>query len=146
MGLILCATRGGEASIPTQLKAIEMASQTGDELAFLYVADSSFLNMTAAAVVVDVEDELVNMGKFLLAMAAERAQKEGVMARSVIRTGVVREILPVVAKELEASVIILGRPAGESSQFKEADFDHFMNGIEAETQAKVIAFKETIPE
>ena len=146
MGLILCATRGGEASIPTQLKAIGLAAQTSAELAFLYVADSSFLNKTAAAVVVDVEDELVNMGEFLLAMAEERAAKQGVQATSIIRIGVLREILPEVAKELAASTIILGRPAGESSRFQEADFEQFFQVIETETQAKVLAFKEPLPE
>jgi nucleotide-binding universal stress UspA family protein len=146
MGLILCATRGGEASIPTQLRAIELAAQSSDDLAFLYVADSSFLNKTAAAVVVDVEDELVNMGEFLLAMAEERALKKGVQATSIVRIGVVREILLEVAKELGASTIILGRPAGESSRFQETDFENFIRAIEAETQAKVLAFKEPLPE
>ena len=47
MSLVLCATRGGEASIPTQEKAIELAIEKGLSLAFLYVADSSFLNKTA---------------------------------------------------------------------------------------------------
>jgi hypothetical protein len=69
MSLILCATRGGEASIPTQEKAIDLAKEKGFALAFLYVADSSFLNKTAAAVVVDVDEELIHMGEFLLTMA-----------------------------------------------------------------------------
>jgi nucleotide-binding universal stress UspA family protein len=146
MGLILCATRGGEASIPTQRRAIDLAKQSGDKLAFLYVADSSFLNKTAAAVVVDVDDELAHMGEFLLAMAAERASDRDVEAETVIRTGVVREVLPEVAKELGATTIILGRPSGEDSHFDAEGYDKFVQAIESETQAQVLSYQEPQPE
>ncbi|MEJ2011117.1 MAG: universal stress protein [Anaerolineales bacterium] len=146
MGLILCATRGGEASIPTQLRAIDLAKQWGDDLAFLYVADSSFLNKTAAAVVVDVDDELAHMGEFLLTMAAERASDHGVEAKTVIRTGVVREVLPDVAKELGATTIILGRPSGEDSRFDAEGYEKFVQEIESETQAQVLSYQEPSPE
>ena len=122
MSLILCATRGGEASIPTQIKAINLAKKEDSALTFLYVADSSFLNKTAAAVVVDVDEELTNMGEFLLVMAVERAAERGVTAESIIRAGVIREVLPDVARTLGASMIVLGRPAGESSRFQESEF------------------------
>ena len=146
MGLILCATRGGEASIPTQLRAIGLAKERGDELAFLYVADSSFLNKTAAAVVVDVDDELAHMGEFLLSMAAERASEREVEAKTVIRTGVVREVLPEVAKELGATTIVLGRPSGEDSHFDAEGYEKFVQALESETQAQVLSYQEPTPE
>jgi nucleotide-binding universal stress UspA family protein len=142
MSLVLCATRGGEASIPTQEKAISLAKESGSALAFLYVADSSFLNKTAAAVVIDVDEELTNMGEFLLTMAVERAVARGVSAQAVIRTGVIREVLPNVARELGATMIVLGRPAGESSRFQESEFEKFREWIEAETDAVVVVHEE----
>ena len=63
MGKILCATRGGEDSQRTQQAAIALAQERGDELVFLYVADASFLDRIAAAVVVDVQSELDQMGR-----------------------------------------------------------------------------------
>ena len=142
MSLVLCATRGGEASIPTQEKAISLAKESGSTLAFLYVADSSFLNKTAAAVVVDVDEELTNMGEFLLTMAVERAAKRGMSAQAVIRTGVIREVLPDVARELGAKWIVLGRPAGESSRFQESEFVKFCEWLQQETKAEVVVHEE----
>jgi nucleotide-binding universal stress UspA family protein len=142
MTLVLCATRGGEASIPTQEKAISLAKEGGHALAFLYVADSSFLNKTAAAVVVDVDEELVNMGEFLLTMAVERAAEQGVMAEPVIRSGVIRDVLPEVAREIGATTIVIGRPAGESSRFQESEFEKFCEWIESETDAQVVVHEE----
>ncbi len=144
MGLVLCATRGGEASIPTQEKAIELAKEGGHALAYLYVADSSFLNKTAAAVVVDVDEELINMGEFLLTMAVERALERGVTAEAVIRSGIIREVLPEVARELSATTIVLGRPSGESSRFQESEFERFCDFIQQETSATVVVHEEPV--
>lgn len=142
MGLILCATRGGEASIPTQEKAINLAKERESSLAFLYVADSSFLDKIAAAVVVDVDEELTHMGEFLLTMAVERAAEQGVVAQSVTRTGIIREVLPEVARELGATMIVLGRPAGESSRFQESEFERFCEWLQEETNASVVVHEE----
>ncbi|TFH37457.1 MAG: universal stress protein [Anaerolineales bacterium] len=144
MGLILCATRGGEASIPTQEKAIDLAKEGDRALAFLYVADSSFLDKIAAAVVVDVNEELTHMGEFLLTMAVERAAEQGVMAQAVTRTGIIREVLPEVARELGATMIVLGRPAGESSRFQESEFERFCQWIQEETNASVVVHEEPV--
>jgi nucleotide-binding universal stress UspA family protein len=144
MSLVLCATRGGEASIPTQEKAIDLAKEKGLKVAFLYVADSSFLNKTAAAVVVDVDEELINMGEFLLTIAVERAAKKGVTAEPVIRTGVIRDVLPEVSRELGATIIVLGRPAGESSRFQESEFEKFSEWLQQETGASVVVHEEPV--
>lgn len=142
MGLVLCATRGGEASIPTQEKAISLAKEKGLALAFLYVADSSFLNKTAAAVVVDVDEELVHMGEFLLTMAVERASEKDISAEAVIRTGIIREVLPQVSHELGATMIVLGRPAGESSRFQESEFEKFIAWLQEETDTTIVVHEE----
>jgi nucleotide-binding universal stress UspA family protein len=120
MGRILCATRGGEASHRTQDAAIALAKEQGDDLIFLYVADSSFLNQTAAPLVVDVESRLVKLGKFLLLMAQERAAAQGISAQTVVREGGLRAELVGAARELEVDLIVLGRPV---DRHQEAVFD-----------------------
>lgn len=138
MGLVLCATRGGEGSIVAQDKAISLAIEQGDPLVFIYVADSSFLDKTAAAVVVDVQEELINMGEFFLVMAVERAVEKGVEAKAVIRAGSFVPTLIDVALELGASAIILGHPGGETGRFDEEEFSDFCTYLAEETGAEII--------
>ena len=133
MGKILCATRGGEASYRTQDKAIELALQRGDELVFLYVVNIEFLNKTAAPIVVDVATEIERMGEFLLAMAQERAREAGVEASLVTRKGDVREQIKAAAVEEGVDLVVLGRPADETSLFKLEALRAFAAEIEEET-------------
>jgi hypothetical protein len=51
------------------------------------------------------------MGEFLLLMAKERAEKAGVEADFTVRSGQFKASLIDAAKEFEASVVVLGRPA-----------------------------------
>ena len=138
MGKILCATRGGEDSQRTQQAAIGLAKERGDELVFLYVADASFLNKIAAAVVVDVELELDQMGRFQLALAQEQAAEQGLNAQIAIRHGHLRTELVAAACELGITLIILGRPQGRTAVFEDADLEEFAAELEAKTWAEVL--------
>lgn len=139
MGRILCATRGGEASYRTQDAAIALAKEQGDELIFLYVADYSFLNQTAAPLVVDVEARLVRLGEFLLLMAQERAAVQGISAQTVVREGRLRAELVGAAKELEVDLIVLGRSVNLHRQavFDETALQAFATSLQAITGAEV---------
>jgi len=139
MGRILCATRGGEASHRTQDAAIALAKEQGDELIFLYVADYSFLNQTAAPLVVDVEARLVRMGEFLLLMAQERAAVQGISAQTVVREGRLRAELVGAAKELEVDLIVLGRSVNLHRQaiFDETALQAFATSLQAITGTEV---------
>lgn len=137
MGRILCATRGGEASLRTQDAAIALAKEQGDELVFLFVADISFLNRTAAPLVVDVEERLAKMGRFQLAMAQERAAAQGVTAQALVRRGRLRAELVAAAKELAADLIILGRPLDRQAIFDQTALQAFAVGLQAVTGAEV---------
>lgn len=137
MGTILCATRGGEASYRTQDAAIALAQERGDELLFLYVVDIGFLQTTARAVRPDmVTAEMEKMGEFLLAMAQERAQKQGVEARCVLRHGALRDELKAAAREEAVDLVVLGRPVSTGSAFVPADLEAFAAEIEAETRVE----------
>lgn len=139
MGRILCATRGGEASFDTQDAAIALAKEQGDELIFLYVADSSFLNQTAAPLVVNIESRLVKMGEFLLLMAQERAAAQGVSARTIVREGKLRAELLAVAREMEVDLIVLGHPVDRHAQaiFDETALQAFAASLQTITGAEV---------
>jgi nucleotide-binding universal stress UspA family protein len=140
MGKILCATRGGEASYRTQDKAIALAQERGDELLFLYVADIRFLDKTHAPIVVDVEQEMVKMGEFLLLMAQERAAEQGVPASTLCLKGEMREELSKVARQEAVSLVVLGRPAGDESVFQLASLQTFANQLKDEigVEAKIV--------
>ena len=138
MGKILCATRGGQASYCTQDAAIALAKERGHELVFLYVVDTSFLDKTAAPIVVDVEGSIETMGQFLLAMAQERAAQQGVEAQTVCRQGRIRQEIKAAAVEEQATTVVLGRPAGETSVFIPEALQSFAADIESETGAEVV--------
>lgn len=138
MGLILCAARGGEASYRTQQAAIAFAKERNEELIFLYVIDLSFLNKTAAPIVVDIENELKQMGNFFLLMAKERAAEQGIEVRTMIRKGFVREEIITTIQQEEATTVILGQPGEKRSAFRMSDLEAFATEIEQKTKAKTI--------
>lgn len=109
--VILCATRGGEASIRTQERAIEIAKERNAKLVFIFVCDTRFLDQYTAPRVPAIEEEIQKMGEFLLLMAKERAEKAGIEADYIVRLGKFRASLIEVANELEAALVVLGRPA-----------------------------------
>ena len=137
MGKILCATRGGEASYPTQDAVIALAKERGDELVFLFVADISFLNQTAAPLVVDVESRLEKLGRFQLVMAQERATAQGMVAQAIVRQGQLRAELVAVAKEIGATLIVMGRSLGSDAAFEDAALQVFAADLQTETSVEV---------
>lgn len=137
MGTILCATRGGEASNRTQEKVIALAKERGDDLLFLFVVDLHFLDKTAAPIVVDVKNDIAEMGEFLLLMAKERAANENVEARILIREGELIEELMQAALDEGVSLIVLGRPIGEGSVFKLAELEQLAERMETDTGINV---------
>jgi nucleotide-binding universal stress UspA family protein len=138
MGLILCATRGGEASYKTQQAAIVLAKERDDEIVFLYIIDLSFLNKTAAPMVVDIENELEEMGRFFLLMATERATENGINARSIIRKGIVKEQIKTAIVDEGATLVVFGRPVGDKSSFHLESLEAFVAEIKEEIQVEAV--------
>ena len=135
MGKILCATRGGEASYRTQDAVIALAKEQGDAVVFLYVVDTEFISKTERAVRPDVvATEMENMGEFLLTMACERAEKQGVEAHYCLKRGQLAEALKEAAVEQEVTLVALGQPAGEQSRFQLASLEKLAADITAETE------------
>lgn len=140
MGIIVCATRGGEASIHAQDRAIALARERGDRLIFLYVVDLDFVNRTAAPIVVDVGEEMTGMGDFLLLMAQERAREQGVEAEVVVREGTVRQAIQDFLLEVQADLLVIGLPQADSDQcvFGEEELHPFAKAVKEATGVEVL--------
>lgn len=134
MGKILCATRGGEASIRTQKAAIKRAKQNKDELIFFYVVNVDFLAQADYALRPDVvTKEMDKMADFLLAMAVERAEKGGVAARYIMGHGNFVEQLKEAIEIEEISLVVLGRPGEDGSAFELEGLQRLAEALQAET-------------
>jgi nucleotide-binding universal stress UspA family protein len=119
MGTILCATRGGEASIQTQDAAIRLAASGGDDIVFFFVVDVEFMAYAQYTLRSDVvHEQLQEMAEFLMAIAVERAGKKNVSARALIRHGAFVEELVGAANEVSATLVVLGRPDDDKAAFK----------------------------
>ena len=129
---------GGEASYRTQQAAIALAKEHGDEIVFLYIIDLRFLDKTAAPIVVNIETELDQMGRFFLLMAKERATEQGVEVRTITRRGKVQEEIINAVLDEGATRVVLGRPAGNQSAFQTASLETFAAEIERVTEAETI--------
>lgn len=131
MGVILCATRGGEASLRTQQAAIALAKQAGDELVFVYIYDVEFLAHANYALHEDVvEDELGRMAEFLMSMAIDRAAAEGVASRSIIRHGQLPTELLATMEAERPRMLILGRPGAEAGRFALEHLAELASGLQ----------------
>ena len=137
MAKILCAIRGGEGSQRIQDIGIELAKEQGDEIVFLYVVNTEFLDSASAALRETVTVEMEKLGEFLLLMAKERARKQDVPAGSVIRYGYLREEFEAAACAPDISTVILGKP-GEGGLFSLASLEKVAAEIEEKCQVKVL--------
>ena len=119
MSKILCATRGGEASIRTQNAAIARAKAEGKGLIFFLVMDVEFMVNADYGMRTDVvQKAMAGLGEFLLIAAVERAQTAG-MHDATYRLGqgdFTPALLEVIADE-DISLIVLGTPDPEESIF-----------------------------
>jgi len=110
MTTILCPTRGGKESQPNQDFAINLALERGADILFLYVTDIRFISRAGPPIVVDIEEEMAEVGDFLLSMAEERAERSGVHARTAVRSGIFSEVLREVILEHKIKTVVIGGP------------------------------------
>jgi nucleotide-binding universal stress UspA family protein len=138
MGKILCATRGGEAAIENQKRAIQRAKETGDELIFFYVVDVEFMAHADYALRSDVVTaEMDKMAEFLMAMAVERAEKMGKKADYIVKHGNFTEELKETVREEDITLVVLGRPGDEESAFQIGGLRDLAKSIAEETGVEV---------
>ena len=137
---IVSAIRGGPGSRPTIERAIQLAKESGQEIYFIYIVNVDFLSHTAISRVQALIEEMTEMGEFILLSARETALAQGVSAQGIVRRGNVREEIAGLCHELEASYLVLGRPAGGARKdtFDQDALHAFQETVERETGARVI--------
>jgi nucleotide-binding universal stress UspA family protein len=144
MDRIVCATRGGEGSRAVQLAAIDRARESGDELIFLFVADSTIQDHVDAALKPAVREELLWMGNAMLQIAKQRAGVRHIDVSLVVREGDVQEEIASFLRESSASLLLLGAPRGTTETiFGDDAIEQFALKI---TEATGVAVEVVRPE
>ncbi len=139
MGGILCPIRGGPGSKGAITKGISLAKEIREPLHFLYVVNLDFLNLTERGRTQVISEEMRGMGEFILLRAQAQAEQNGIEAQWTVRQGNVMDEIMAMAKEIQASHIILGQPKHEEQNvFTMERLNAFMERCEKETGARVV--------
>jgi nucleotide-binding universal stress UspA family protein len=140
MGLIVCATRGGEAGRRTQERAIALAKERGTELIFLCVFDPNFAGSLSKALSAAVVEEQQWLGRSLVSVAQARAQEQGVEAGAVVLSGVVLDSIEEFLCESGASTLVIGEARIDSalSAFRHGMVQSCARHVEQNTGVEVV--------
>ena len=140
MSGIVCAIRGGPDSQPTISQSIALAKETGQIIYFLYVVNLDFLSHTATSRTRVVQNEMQQMGEFILLTAQSQALDKGASAEIVVRQGQVSTEIIELCRAIKANYVVLGRPRGltDADVFTHERLDQFAQHIEQESHAKVV--------
>lgn len=144
MSGIVCAIRGGPFSRPTINTAIALSKESGQSVHFLYVVNLDFLSNALHSNMIVMEEEMRQMGEFILLNAQETARKAGVESVTITRKGQVREEIIALCQETDASYVILGKPQhGQEHNVLASDaLGDFAREIEQASGAKVVFAEE----
>lgn len=135
---IVCATRGGAGSRAVQRRAIEYASESGAQLIFLYVTDTSSMSGIDDGLLPAIQAELDWLGKALLKVAQKRAQGVGVASEIALRKGNVREEISRLLAEQSADLLLLGAPRDTTAHVLGDDtIEQFAASIQEQTGVQV---------
>jgi nucleotide-binding universal stress UspA family protein len=145
VGGIVSAIRGGPASRASIHRAICLAKETSEPLHFLYVVDMEFLTLTNLGRTHIVEEELRQMGEFILLMAQTKAAEEGITAHADIRHGRVLDQIVALSQELDAHYVVVGRPREKAAPnvLTTEQLEQFIGKIELNCNAKVVLTDES---
>ena len=131
MSCIVCALRSGPASQPTIRRTVALARECGETIYFLYVVNLDFLTSTTSIRTHTIEEEMRQMGEFILLATQTYAVQQGVQAQGVVRDGVVGEQIIALCREVEAHYVVLGRPQG-SVEHNVFEGERHLQGFAAE--------------
>lgn len=142
MTTVLHPTRGGTGSYANQDGAIAFAKERGATLVFLYVSDVQFLGKAALPIPMDIERELEHLGEFVLAMAQERAQREGIEAQAVVREGEFEPALRSAIDELAPDIVIFGMPGEDTSTLTRVYLDELAASLSSKRGIEVFFLQD----
>lgn len=137
MGIIVCATRGGEGSRAAQLRAVNIARESGKQLVFLYIVDTRTVGEIDEKLDAAVKAEFHWLGEALLRVALQRADRAGLKADFAMREGPFKEELERYLLESEADLLLLGAPRNTSAIFGDDAIEQFARAIQEDTGVRV---------
>ena len=114
MGLIVCATRGGEAGRRTQERAIALAKEQGADLVFLCAFDPDFAGSLNKKLHAAVAHEQRWLSRALMSIAQTRAREQGIEAQVEVLSGALLEVIEEYLCESGASTLVIGEPKIDS--------------------------------
>ncbi|MFN2188573.1 MAG: universal stress protein [Candidatus Promineifilaceae bacterium] len=144
MSGIVCAIRGGPHSQSTIDRAISLAREKELPLYFLYVVNLDFLAYTTSTRTHTINQEMEQMGEFILLTAQSRAAGQGMEAEGIVRHGIVGEEIVELCKELNADYLVLGRPQLEDEEanvFTHARLKAFADFVKEQSGAETVILK-----
>ncbi|MCL4871544.1 MAG: monovalent cation/H(+) antiporter subunit G [Anaerolineae bacterium] len=148
---ILCPVRGGPDSQYLYTKAIQLAKKNRGELTFLHVINRDLIEaMSGPAEAIGVLEQLKTLGESVIAAAQNQAQTEGVVAKGQVVTGDLKTEIIHTAKEINATIILLGYPMISKAADREAAEKRLWMLVEQlekalEVQVQVQRVEVTIP-
>ena len=143
MKTILFPTRGGQTSYSNQDAVIALAKEWNAKLIFLYVSNVQFLEKLGhVRHTTVVQEELEDLGEFLLVMACERAEKAGWKAMPIVRQGSFMEAVHDVINEHQVDTFVIGAP-GATHAVTTTDFLHsLIQEIREKHQLKALVVQD----
>jgi nucleotide-binding universal stress UspA family protein len=128
---------------------VQLASSQGRGLAFVFVADVTAIQPeglfgSSGPSAVAVRQEMIWTGTVLLRIAKLQAARAGVDAELFIRHGSVREEVASVARQIGATLVLLGAPRGSTGDISDdSAVSSLARAIRDEADVRV---EVTIPE
>jgi len=143
MKTILFPTRGGQTSYSNQDAVIALAKEWNAKLIFLHISNVHFLEKLGyVSHTKVVQEELEDMGEFLLAMAGERAEKAGWKAKTIVRQGYFIETVHDVISENQVDTLVIGAPGSTYAITTREFLQSLVKEIREEDQIEVLVVQD----
>lgn len=138
MSCVVCATRGGEGSRAAKQLAIEEARARELPLVFLFVVHPAGLSDYNPSLGEAITRELEWVGRVLLGVGRQRAERQGVISETVVVEGDVRAEIQRFVVERSAALLVLGAPRGTTANvFGDDEIEREAESIAAATRVEV---------
>jgi nucleotide-binding universal stress UspA family protein len=117
-----------------------LAKERGAELVFLCIVDPRFAGPMDESLTCALNDELIRLGRSLLCIAQARARQKGIDAKTVVRSGPVKENIAAALREFNADTLVIGTPGAESrtEAFGSGDFNRLADAVRQSTGVEVV--------
>ena len=107
-------------------------------IVFVFITNLRFLDMISSAVLVDMDEQMKELGEFLLLMAKERAEEMGVRAYTEVRSGSIHKALIDMIRQYDADLVVMGQPGRSGNLFNREHMQDISDYLSEETGVEVM--------